>query len=307
MEVYGAASAYADAEVMCAAHSIFDRLGVQDVHLEVNSIGCPKCRPNYTAALREYFGQHRVELCDTCRSRLERNPMRILDCKSPVCSKIAANAPKVLDYLCEDCEKHFEEVKSCLNAAHIRYRVNPAIVRGLDYYTRTVFEFVTPDIGTICGGGRYDGLIEEIGGQSTPSLGFGMGMERLLLLLDKQKIDIPAPPVCDLFVIGLGDNAKQKAFSLIEGVRNASLMAEGDIVGRTLKAQMKYANKIHARFCIVIGDSEIEENTATLKNMETKEEKKVPLDEGFFNAFYTAYVESNNSQLLKQLDFMKSN
>ena len=307
MEVYGAASAYADAEVMCAAHSIFDRLGVQDVHLEVNSIGCPKCRPNYTAALREYFGQHRVELCDPCRSRLERNPMRILDCKSPVCSKIAANAPKVLDYLCEDCEKHFEEVKSCLNAAHIRYRVNPAIVRGLDYYTRTVFEFVTPDIGTICGGGRYDGLIEEIGGQPTPSLGFGMGMERLLLLLDKQKIDIPAPPVCDLFVIGLGDNAKQKAFSLIEGVRNASLMAEGDIVGRTLKAQMKYANKIHARFCIVIGDSEIEENTATLKNMETKEEKKVPLDEGFFNAFYTAYVESNNSQLLEQLDFMKSN
>ena len=213
----------------------------------------------------------------------------------------------MLDYLCDECAQAFEDLKANLDAFGIEYTVNPKIVRGLDYYTRTVFEFVTPDIGTICGGGRYDGLIEEIGGQPTPSLGFGMGMERLLLLLDKQKIDIPAPPVCDLFVIGLGDNAKQKAFSLIEGVRNASLMAEGDIVGRTLKAQMKYANKIHARFCIVIGDSEIEENTATLKNMETKEEKKVPLDEGFFNAFYTAYVESNNSQLLKQLDFMKSN
>lgn len=232
--------------------------------------------------------------------------MRILDCKSPICSKIAQNAPKVLDYLCDDCRQHFDEVKGCLDAARIRYQVNPSIVRGLDYYTRTVFEFVTPEIGTICGGGRYDGLIEELGGQHTPSLGFGMGMERLLLLLDKQKIDIPAPPVCDLFVIGLGDSAKQKAFSIVEGVRSASLIVEGDIVGRTLKAQMKYANKINARFCMVIGDSELEQNQATLKNMTTKEEQKVPLDEGFYNAFFAAYMESNNSQLMEQLEFMRS-
>ena len=305
MEVYGAASAYADAEVMCAAHSVFDRLDVQNISLEINSIGCKECRPKYTAALREYFGSHESELCDTCRSRLTRNPMRILDCKSPVCSKIAADAPKVLDFLCEECHDHFEEVKGCLNAARIKYQVNPSIVRGLDYYTRTVFEFVAPEVGTVCGGGRYDGLIEELGGQHTPSLGFGMGMERLLLLLNKQNIAIPEPPACDLFVIGLGEKAKQKAFSLIEGVRSASLIAEGDIVGRTLKAQMKYANKIHARFSMVIGDSEMEENCAVLKNMTTKEETKVPLDDGFFNAFFAAYVDDSNSDLINRLNKMK--
>ena len=290
---------------MCAAHSVFDRLDVQNISLEINSIGCKECRPKYTAALREYFGSHESELCDTCRSRLTRNPMRILDCKSPVCSKLAADAPKVLSFLCEECHDHFEEVKGCLNAARIKYQVNPSIVRGLDYYTRTVFEFVAPEVGTVCGGGRYDGLIEELGGQHTPSLGFGMGMERLLLLLNKQNIAIPEPPVCDLFVIGLGEKAKQKAFSLIEGVRSASLIAEGDIVGRTLKAQMKYANKIHARFSMVIGDSEMEENCAVLKNMTTKEETKVPLDDGFFNAFFAAYVDDSNSDLINRLNKMK--
>ncbi|MBQ9460581.1 MAG: histidine--tRNA ligase [Clostridia bacterium] len=305
MEVYGAASAFADAEVICAANSIFDRLGVQNIQLELNSIGCPNCRPKYTAALKEYFGRHRVELCDTCRSRLERNPMRILDCKSPICSQIAKDAPKVLDFLCEDCSTHFEEVKSCLDAAKLRYRVNPAIVRGLDYYTRTVFEFVAKDIGTICGGGRYDGLIEELGGQHTPSLGFGMGMERLLLLLREQKIEIPEPPVCDLYVLGIGEKAKLKAFNIIEGVRNASLIAEGDIVGRSVKAQMKYADKIKARFSMVIGDSELEENCAKLRNMNGGKETVVPLDEGFFNAFFAAYVEESNSSLLEQLNSMK--
>ena len=305
MEVYGAASAFADAEVICAANSIFDRLGVQNIRLELNSIGCPECRPKYTAALKEYFGLHRVEHCDTCRSRLERNPMRILDCKSPICAQIAKNAPKVLDYLCDDCCRHFEEVKSCLDAAKIRYKVNPAIVRGLDYYTRTVFEFVAPDIGTICGGGRYDGLIEELGGQHTPSLGFGMGMERLLLLLKEQKIDIPEPPVCDLYVLGIGEKAKLKAFNIIEGVRSASLIAEGDIVGRSVKAQMKYADKIKARFSMVIGDSELESNSAKLRNMNGGSETVVPLDEGFFNAFFAAYVDESNSALLKQLDSMK--
>ncbi len=302
MEIYGAASPFADAEVMCAADSVFKRLGVRDIRLEINSIGCPECRPKYTAALKEYFTKHEEELCDTCKSRLQRNPMRILDCKSPVCSEIAKGAPKVLDYLCDDCNKHFDEVRSCLDAADIEYTVEPTIVRGLDYYTRTVFEFVAPEIGTVCGGGRYDGLIEELGGQHTPSLGFGMGMERLLLLLKTQNIEIPEPPVCDLYVIGLGDKAKLKAFKIIEGVRNASLIAEGDIVGRTLKAQMKYANKIKSRFSMVRGDSELENGTATLKNMETGKEKTVPLDEGFFNEFFSAYVESNNSKLLEQLD-----
>ncbi len=308
MEVYGAPSYFADAEVICAAHSIFDRLGVRNLDLELNSIGCSKCRPKYHQALKEYFESQKDQLCETCLSRLDRNPMRILDCKSPVCSEIASHAPTVLDYICEDCQTHFEGVKSCLEAAGIRFKINPTIVRGLDYYTRTVFEFVSHDIGaqgTVCGGGRYDGLIEELGGQPTPSLGFGMGIERLLLLLDSQKIEIPQPPVCDLYVIGMGEQAKRKAFQIIEGVRNSSLIAEGDIVGRSMKAQMKYADKIKAKFSMVIGDNELQSNQAKLRNMENGDERMVPLDDGFFSEFYQAYVDNDHSELLDQLDLMK--
>lgn len=308
MEVYGAPSYFADAEVICAANSIFDRLGVTNLSLEINSIGCNNCRPNYHKALKEYFTEHKDKLCDTCLSRLDRNPMRILDCKNPACAEVAENAPVVLDFICDDCKAHFDGVKSCLDAAKLRYKINPKIVRGLDYYTRTVFEFVSSDIGaqgTVCGGGRYDGLIEELGGQHTPSLGFGMGIERLLLLLESQKVEIPKPPVCDLYVIGIGEAAKIKAFNIIEGVRSSSLIAEGDIVGRGIKAQMKYADKINARFSMVIGDAELEENKAKLRNMETHTEKEVPLDEGFFNAFFTEYVDSNNSKLLDQLNAMQ--
>lgn len=308
MEVYGAPSFFADAEVICAARSIFDRLGVKNLRLELNSIGCEKCRPNYHKALREYFESKKDQLCETCLSRLDRNPMRILDCKSPICSEIAAGAPTVLDYICDDCKEHFEGVKDCLKTAGLEFEVNPQIVRGLDYYTRTVFEFVSDDIGaqgTVCGGGRYDGLIEELGGQHTPSLGFGMGIERLLLLLESQKIEIPEPPVCDLYVVGIGDKAKLKAFDIIEGVRAASLIAEGDIVGRSIKAQMKYADKIKARFSMVIGDTELENNSAKLRRMDDGTEKIVPLDENFFSEFFGAYVECNNSKLLEQLEFMK--
>ena len=308
MEVYGAPSFYADAEVICAANSIFDRLGVTDLSLELNSIGCKDCRPNYHKALKDYFTSHKDCLCETCLSRLDRNPMRILDCKNQECAEIAAKAPVVLDYICDDCKAHFEGVKSCLDAAKLRYKINPRIVRGLDYYTRTVFEFVSTDIGaqgTVCGGGRYDGLIEELGGQHTPSLGFGLGMERLLLLLESRGIEIPAAPCCDLYVIGLGDNAKDKAFTLIEQVRSSSLSAEGDIVGRALRPQMKYADKIKARFVLVIGDSELEANQAKLKNMEDHTEKLVPLDDGFFNAFFEAYVESDTSKLIGNLDIIK--
>lgn len=308
MEVYGAPSYFADAEVICAANSIFERLGVSNLSLELNSIGCGECRPNYHKALRDYFVARKDQLCETCLSRLDRNPMRILDCKNPECAAVAKNAPVVLDYICDDCRAHFEGVKSCLDAAQLRYKINPRIVRGLDYYTRTVFEFVSENIGaqgTVCGGGRYDGLIEELGGQHTPSLGFGMGMERLLLLLDSQKIEIPPAPSCDLYVIGLGEAAKQKAFTIVEQVRASSLIAEGDIVGRALKPQMKYADKIKAKFVLVIGDSELEQNSAKLKNMEDHTERQVPLDEGFFNAFFEAYVENDQDKLLKQLDHMR--
>lgn len=295
MEVYGAASYFADAEVICAADSIFKRLGVKGLNLEINSIGCPNCRANYHKALKEYFAEHTSELCETCLSRLEKNPMRILDCKSPICSKIAEKAPTVLDYICDDCREHFEGVKKCLDAVGIEYTVNPTIVRGLDYYTRTVFEFVSSSIGaqgTVCGGGRYDGLIEELGGQHTPSLGYAIGIERLLLLLEAQGIEIPAAPTCDIYIAGLGEKAQLKSFELVKTVRSSSLSAECDIVGRSLKAQMKYADKIGAKFSIVLGDSEIESGKAQLKNMETGEKAEISLGENFFSDFYNIYIQS---------------
>ncbi len=294
VELYGASSPAADAEIISLATTLFDRLGVTDLQLELNSIGCPVCRAEYHKALKKYFEGYKDKLCDTCLSRLEKNPMRILDCKSPVCSEIAKDAPVVLDYLCDDCKNHFQQVKAYLDAAEIPYIVNPKIVRGLDYYTKTVFEFVTTRLGsqgTVCGGGRYDGLIEELGGQHTPSLGFGLGMERLLALMEKQGIEIPLPPSCDIYIAGLGEEAQKKAFTLVKEVRETSLIAECDIVGRSLRAQMKYADKIGAKFSMVIGENEINENKAILKNMETGEKTEVPLDEQFINAFFHHYTE----------------
>lgn len=294
VELYGASSPAADAEIISLATTLFDRLGVTDLQLELNSIGCPTCRAEYHKALKKYFESYKDKLCDTCLSRLEKNPMRILDCKSPVCSEIAKDAPVVLDYLCNDCKNHFQQVKAYLDAAEIPYIVNPKIVRGLDYYTKTVFEFVTTRLGsqgTVCGGGRYDGLIEELGGQHTPSLGFGLGMERLLALMEEQGIEIPLPPSCDIYIAGLGEEAQKKAFTLVKEVRETSLIAECDIVGRSLRAQMKYADKIGAKFSMVIGENEINENKAILKNMETGEKTEVPLDEQFINALFHHYTE----------------
>ena len=293
-ELYGASSPAADAEIISLAATLFDRLGVTDLQLELNSIGCPACRAEYHKALKKYFEGYKDKLCDTCLSRLEKNPMRILDCKSSVCSEIAKDAPVVLDYLCDDCKNHFQQVRAYLDAAEIPYIINPKIVRGLDYYTKTVFEFVTARLGsqgTVCGGGRYDGLIEELGGQHTPSLGFGLGMERLLALMEEQGIEIPLPPSCDIYIAGLGEEAQKKAFTLVKEVRETSLIAECDIVGRSLRAQMKYADKIGAKFSMVIGENEINENKAILKNMETGEKTEVPLDEQFINAFFHHYTE----------------
>lgn len=288
VEEYGTQSPLADAEIICVAQSIFDRLGIKQLRLEINSIGCPTCRAEYHKALREYFGACKEELCDTCNSRLEKNPMRILDCKSPICSKIAEGAPKITDYLCDECREHFEQVQKYLDVAGVEYTVNSTIVRGLDYYTKTVFEFVTDFIGaqgTVCGGGRYDGLIEELGGKHLPSLGFAMGMERLLMLMDKQGIEIPEPSSCDLYVATMGDKAKEKAFSLIKSVRDCGLIAETDVVGRGLRPQMKYADKIGAKFSLVLGDNEIEQNSAEVKNMTTGEKTTLALDETFAEKF----------------------
>ena len=288
LECYGTQSPVADAELICAAQSIFDRLGIKQLRLEINSIGCPTCRAEYHKALKEYFYGYKDELCETCNSRLEKNPMRILDCKSPVCSKIAGGAPKITDYLCDECREHFASVQKYLDAAGVEYTVNPTIVRGLDYYTKTVFEFVTDFIGaqgTVCGGGRYDGLIEELGGKHLPSLGFAMGIERLLMLMDKQGIEIPKPSTCDLYVAVMGESASLKSFEIIKAVRSCGLIAETDVVGRGLRAQMKYADKIGAKFSMVLGDNEIEQGKAVIKNMSSGEQTEIVLDNTFAEKF----------------------
>lgn len=299
IECFGATSPLADAEMISLAKQIFDELGVKDLHLELNSIGCPECRAEYHKALKEYFSQYKDKLCDTCNDRLERNPMRILDCKSPVCSEIAKGAPIVLDYLCDECREHFKKVKSYLDAANIEYIVNPQIVRGLDYYTKTVFEFVSDAIGsqgTVCGGGRYDGLLEELGGQHTPSLGFAMGLERLQLVMEAQGCNFPEPSRPDLFIVAMGEKATLKAVEIAKDMRDEGFSVVYDLNGRSLRAQMKYADKLGAKFNVVIGDNEVENKVVSLKDMATGESSEINLDT-FVNGFYSVSMESQLKDL----------
>ena len=289
VECFGTASPLADAEIIALAKSIFDTLGVRDLSLEINSIGCPKCRAEYHKALKEYFASRKDELCDTCKGRLDRNPMRILDCKSPICHEIAHGAPVVIDYLCDECKEHFEKVQKYLDAQNIEYKINPQIVRGLDYYTKTVFEFVSNSIGaqgTVCGGGRYDGLVEELGGQHTASLGFAMGLERLMLLMEAQACEFPQAEKPDLFIVALGEKATLKALEIAKDMREEGFSALLDLNQRSVRAQMKYADKLGAKFNVVIGDNEVENKIAKLKNMQTGEETEINLDtfvSGFYN------------------------
>ena len=299
IECFGATSPLADAEMIALAKQIFDELGVKDLHLELNSIGCPTCRAEYHKALKEYFASRGDELCDTCRDRLDRNPMRILDCKSPVCSGIAKDAPVVLDYLCDECKEHFEKTKSYLDAMNIEYIVNPQIVRGLDYYTKTVFEFVADSIGaqgTVCGGGRYDGLIEELGGQHTPSLGFAMGLERLQLVMEAQGCEFPEPSRPDLFIVAMGDKATLKAVEIAKDMRDEGYSVVYDLNGRSLRAQMKYADKINAKYNVVIGDNEVDTKSAVLKDMATGEQSEISL-ETFVSGFYSITLDSQLKDL----------
>lgn len=296
VECFGSASPLADAEIIALTKSLFDTLGVKDLSLEINSIGCPTCRAEYHKALKEYFSSRKDELCDTCKSRLDRNPMRILDCKSPICHEIAEGAPVVIDYLCDECKEHFENVQKYLKAQNIEYTINPQIVRGLDYYTKTVFEFVSNSIGaqgTVCGGGRYDGLVEELGGQHTPSLGCAIGIERLMLLMEAQGCEFPEAEKPDLFIVALGEKATLKAVEIAKDMREEGFSALLDLNQRSVRAQMKYADKLGAKFNVVIGDNEVEAKTAKLKNMQTGEETEINLDT-FVSGFYSI---SLNEQL----------
>lgn len=293
IECFGAASPVADAEIIALANSFFNHIGIEKLAVEINSIGCPECRQKYSQALKEYFEDRKDELCETCLSRLERNPMRILDCKSPICSEIAAGAPVVLDYICDDCRAHFEQLKKYLETMGIDYTVNPQIVRGLDYYTRTVFEFVSLDEKTeglvLGGGGRYDGLIEELGGTHIPACGFGMGLERLLIAMEESAIPFPEAPKCNLSVVSAGENALLKALEISSQLRAQGYSVNIDTVGRSVKAQMKYANKINSEFTVVIGDNELENGKVLLKCMQDGEQTEVSLDD-FEDGFERAYM-----------------
>lgn len=288
IEMAGSQGPTSDAEIIALAKAILDRAGLKNIALNLNSIGCPTCREEYYKSLRAYFAPRKDELCDTCQTRLEKNPMRILDCKSPICAEIAKDAPLILDYLCEDCQTHFAKLQEYLKALGIEFIINPKIVRGLDYYTKTVFEFITTDIGaqgTVCAGGRYDGLIEQLGGKPTPAMGFAMGLERLILTMESQGCEFEQPKTCDLYIAPMDESAIPLTMQLGQSLRISGYQVEYDLMQRGLKAQMKYANKIGASFVMVLGENELLANKANLKNMETGEQTELELDETFEEKF----------------------
>ena len=274
VELYGSESPSADAEVIALADAFLRSVGLSSLTLNINSIGCRECRAKYNAALKEYIGANLAGMCAQCRDRFDRNPLRILDCKEEKCRVITAGAPKITDFLCEDCRAHFEGVQKQLSRQGIAFSVNPSIVRGLDYYTRTVFEFVSEDIGaqgTVCGGGRYNHLVEEVGGKPTPAVGFGLGLERLIMVLENTDALKAQPERTDVYLAALGDRAAEYVPVLAASLRAEGVKTEFDLMGRGLKAQMKYADKCGARFTVVIGDNELDRGAAALKDMASGE------------------------------------
>ena len=280
-EMFGSESPASDATAISLAAAVIRRLGLRNVKLHINSIGCRECRPAYRSALVSYFESHQDKLCDNCKNRLEKNPLRLLDCKNPDCHEIAKDAPKTTEHLCEGCEAKFDMLKKSLDAMGIEYVVDSSIVRGLDYYTGAVFEFIAEGIGaqsTVCGGGRYDGLVESLGGPQLSGVGFGMGLTRIILAMKEQGLDTVAVPAPKLYVAALGERAVVKGLEIVERLRREGKKCECDIVGRSLKAQMKYANKIGAEYTLIIGDSEIDAGKAQLRNMQDGTQSEVLLD-----------------------------
>ena len=300
VEMFGAANPAADAEVIALVASILGELGVKGISLELNSIGCPECRAKYNEVLKEYYREHHDTICDTCKERLERNPMRLLDCKADCCKETAQNAPRIINYICDDCKEHFEGVKKSLDAMNISYVINPSIVRGLDYYTRTVFEFVSNDLGaqsTVCGGGRYDGLFRIMGAQDTPAVGFAMGLERLLMIMEAQGCAFPEKEPPMIYLAPMGSAAAVKCMGLCARLRAEGFSAETDVCGRSLKAQMKYADKRGFKYTCVIGDSELESGMVKIKDMATGEQVETTLEEGILDRLYDIGISSTLENL----------
>lgn len=276
-EVIGTESYLADVEVIILATKIFEDLQIPNIILNINSIGCKTCRAEYQKALREFIRPNLDKYCDTCKTRFEKNPLRILDCKEKKCKEMNQGAPVILDYLCEECNEHFENVKKYLEILQIPYKIDAGIVRGLDYYTKTVFEFVSEDDGlTVLGGGRYDGLVKEVGGTDTPAVGFAMGMERLLEIFEKYNSNLKEKTI-DVYVVSIGEKADICAINLVNDLRKYGVCAEKDICQRSIKAQFKYADKQKAKYVITIGDEEVETQKAKMKKMESGEEARINL------------------------------
>ncbi|HHU91454.1 MAG TPA: histidine--tRNA ligase [Clostridiaceae bacterium] len=281
VELLGAADPAADVEVISMLSLFFNRLGIKNLKLNLNSIGCPECRSAYNELLKSYLADKIGDMCDTCKTRYGRNPMRILDCKEELCKKKLIDAPALLDHICDDCREHFNQVTKKLDTIDIHFDIDKNIVRGLDYYTRTVFEFVSENIGTqgtVCGGGRYDGLVEACGGAPTPGIGFALGVERLLLEMNSQGIEFPIPETPDIYIGAIGEKAGPVSEKLAWQLRNNNIYCIKDIMGRSVRAQMKYADKLGVRYSLILGDNEIESNKAQLRDMKTGEVKDISLD-----------------------------
>lgn len=283
IEVLGSDGPSVDAEVISLAVQFFNEMGLKNLSVNINSVGCPTCREEYNRKLKEYLDKKVDVLCETCLERKDKNPMRVIDCKNPTCKENLNDIPFMVDHICDDCKDHFEKLQTYLKEMDINFVVDKTIVRGLDYYKKTAFEIISNDIGsqsTVCGGGRYDGLVEQLGGpKGVSGIGFGLGAERLLLTMENNNIEIENPYATDIFIVTIGDEAKTKSFKLLKDLRTNHISAENDHLDRSVKAQFKYSDKINAKFTIVIGDDELANDTATLKNMSTSEQTTIKLSE----------------------------
>lgn len=283
IEALGSDKPSLDAEVIALAVQFFTEVGLKDLAVSINSVGCPTCRAEYNARLKEYLDAKSDVLCETCLERKDKNPMRVIDCKNPTCKENLNDIPFMVDHICDDCKDHFEKLQTYLKEMDINFVVDKTIVRGLDYYKKTAFEIISNDIGsqsTVCGGGRYDGLVEQLGGpKGVSGIGFALGAERLLLTMENNNIEIENPYATDIFIVTIGDEAKTKSFKLLKDLRTNHISAENNHLDRSVKAQFKYSDKINAKFTIVIGDDELANDTATLKNMSTSEQTTIKLSE----------------------------
>jgi len=282
VEVFGSADPAVDAEVIGLAGDFYRRLGLKDLEVHINSVGCPTCRPKHREKLQEYLRSGLGELCSDCRGRYEKNPLRILDCKNERCRRISKGAPTVLQCLCEECREHFQDLMKYLDLMGIKYLIDERLVRGLDYYTKTAFEIIVQEIGAqsaVCGGGRYDGLIESLGGQPTPGVGFALGMERVFPALETQGIEIPGEDLMDIFIVTIGEEAGKKGFQVLMDLRKEGIKAEKDYLGRSMKSQMKFADKFHAKYTLILGDDEIERGIAVVRDMGNSEQQQVCLSD----------------------------